>query len=82
MILGWDKGVATMKKGEKAVLECSPEYGYGDMGAGGVIPPKATLLFEVEVRSICLSRSCGGATGLLLCCVCFSGDFSLVFVYH
>ena len=50
MILGWDKGVATMKKGEKAVLECSPEYGYGDMGAGGVIPPRATLLFEVEVR--------------------------------
>lgn len=50
VILGWDKGVATMKKGERAILECAPEYAYGDAGAGGVIPPKATLLFEVEVR--------------------------------
>jgi hypothetical protein len=47
--LGWDKGVATMRKGEKAILECAPEYAYGDMGAGGVIPPKATLRFEVEL---------------------------------
>lgn len=51
VILGWDKGVATMKKGEKAILTCAPEYAYGDMGAGGVIPPKATLQFEVEVRT-------------------------------
>jgi len=49
VILGWDKGVATMRKGEKAILECAPEYAYGDMGAGGVIPPKATLRFEVEL---------------------------------
>ena len=40
-----------MKKGEKAILECAPEYAYGDAGAGSVIPPKATLLFEVEVRT-------------------------------
>ena len=52
VILGWDKGVATMKKGEKAILECAPEYAYGDMGAGGVIPPKATLRFEVELLKI------------------------------
>lgn len=49
MILGWDKGVATMRRGEKAILECAPEYAYGDLGAGGVIPPKATLRFEVEL---------------------------------
>lgn len=49
VILGWDRGVATMQKGEKAVLKCSPEYAYGQAGAGGVIPPNATLLFDVEL---------------------------------
>eukprot|EP01043_Picozoa_sp_COSAG02_P069389 COSAG02_NODE_11866_length_1639_cov_1.777922_2_plen_166_part_00 len=44
-----------MKRGEKAILECAPEYAYGDAGAGGVIPPKATLMFEVEVRTILAS---------------------------
>ena len=49
VILGWEKGVATMTKGEKAILKCAPEYAYGSSGAGGVIPPNATLLFEVEL---------------------------------
>ena len=49
VILGWDLGVATMKKGERCVLTCAPEFGYGSSGAGGVIPPNATLNFDVEL---------------------------------
>ena len=48
VILGWDKGVATMKKGEVAILKCSPEYGYGAR-AIGPIPSNSTLIFEVEL---------------------------------
>lgn len=47
-----DVGIATMLKGEKAVFTISPEYGYGAAGAGGVIPPNATLLFEVELLEV------------------------------
>mmetsp|Transcript_15563 Transcript_15563/g.30120 ORF Transcript_15563/g.30120 Transcript_15563/m.30120 type:complete len:197 (+) Transcript_15563:278-868(+) len=49
VILGWDLGVASMKIGEKAVLICHPDFAYGSSGAGGVIPPNATLEFEVEL---------------------------------
>ena len=49
VIKGWDEGVATMSLGEKAYLKCSPDYAYGASGAGGVIPPNATLVFEVEL---------------------------------
>ncbi|ESL07061.1 peptidylprolyl isomerase [Trypanosoma rangeli SC58] len=49
VIKGWDKGVATMQIGEKAVLKCSPEYGYGAAGSPPKIPANATLLFEVEL---------------------------------
>lgn len=48
VILGWDKGVATMTKGEVCVLTCSPDYGYGGQGVGP-IPPNSTLEFEVEL---------------------------------
>jgi len=49
VIKAWEIGVATMKKGEVAVLTCKPEYAYGSKGSPPSIPPDATLIFEVEV---------------------------------
>ena len=49
VIKGWDVGIASMTKGEKSVFTIAPEMGYGKAGAGGVIPPNATLVFEVEL---------------------------------
>jgi FK506-binding protein 1 len=52
VIRGWDEGMIKLSLGETATLDITPDFGYGAQGAGGVIPPNASLLFEVKLLKI------------------------------
>jgi FK506-binding protein 4/5 len=52
VILGWDACLKSMKKGEKCLLRCPPEYAYGERGAPPLIGPNETLIFEIELLAI------------------------------
>ncbi len=52
VIQGWDQGIALLREGSKGTLTIPPELGYGERGAGNVIPPNATLVFDVELLEV------------------------------
>jgi len=66
VIKGWDEGVMKMSLGEKAVLNISSDFGYGEQGAADVIPPNADLKFEVELLQIGQLKA---AANMSSCCI-------------
>uniref|UniRef100_A0A7S1E0P5 peptidylprolyl isomerase n=1 Tax=Thalassionema nitzschioides TaxID=33649 RepID=A0A7S1E0P5_9STRA len=66
VIKGWDEGVMKMSLGEKAILRITSDYGYGERGAPGAIPPNADLNFEVELLAIGSKKVGGGSKCVIL----------------
>ncbi|KAG1962176.1 peptidyl-prolyl cis-trans isomerase FKBP1B [Pimephales promelas] len=52
VIRGWEEGIVQMSVGQRAKLTCSPDFAYGNKGHPGIIPPNATLIFDVELLSL------------------------------
>ena len=65
MIRGWDEGIATMKKGERAIFTVPPEMAYGEIGSPPTVPPYATLIFDIEMVSWYSIRDITGDGGIL-----------------
>jgi hypothetical protein len=80
VIKGWDEGVALMRVGDKLRFIIPPELGYGEKGAGNVIPPKATLIFDIKLLNISEPKLALGDT--LLVTIFESGIDSAVSQYH
>ena len=78
VIKGWDVGVATMRKGERCLLTCSPDYAYGEAGSPPKIPPDATLQFEVELVKWISGEDLTKDKGVVKIIVAEGKDFSKV----